>query len=66
MNTIPAQVPDDLISHSYPVNDLREHDTRRGACWCRPMIVESGFGYAVMHNSMDGREFYERGERRLS
>lgn len=64
---IPSHVPNESITHSVPVGDLREHDTAsRGMCWCRPRIEEAGFGYAVMHNSMDGRELYERGERRPS
>ncbi len=44
----------------YPINDLRQHSLRD--CWCRPIDDE---GVSV-HNSLDGREIYERGERKLS
>lgn len=64
---IPNYVPDFAIMHSYPVGDIREHNMRgRGVCWCNPRIEEVEFGYAVMHNSMDGRELYECGQRRPS
>lgn len=42
-----------------PIDDLREH--REGpACWCLPFYDEN----ILVHNSLDGREFYERGERK--
>ncbi len=44
-------------THVYPVNDLREHKTAKGWCWCRPVFEEGG--RLVVHNSKDGREFYE-------
>ena len=47
-------------NHVYPVNDLREHSVAR--CWCRPTNDDG----VVVHNSLDCRELYERGERRLS
>jgi hypothetical protein len=47
-------------NHVYPVNDLREHSLTK--CWCRP-IEDEGI---VIHNSLDARELYERGERKLS
>jgi hypothetical protein len=43
-----------------PVDDLREHSAT--GCWCRPTDDD---GIAV-HNSLDGREQYERGERKVS
>jgi hypothetical protein len=46
--------------HVIPVNDLRAHSLT--SCWCRP--VEDG-GLTV-HNSLDARELYERGERKFS
>ena len=57
--------------HVYPVGDLREHlIERNGAtnegefCWCNPEYDEEHDTY--VHNSLDGREFYETGERKLS
>jgi len=44
----------------YPINDLRKHSLRD--CWCRPIDDEG----VTVHNSLDGREVYERGERKLS
>jgi hypothetical protein len=49
------------VYHVYPIGDLREHSTDGGACWCAPR-TEPGI---VIHNSMDGREFYETGERKM-
>lgn len=48
--------------HVYPVNDLRPHDTDNGAeCWCKPTIEDD----VVIHNSLDGRELIETGERMI-
>lgn len=47
--------------HVVPLDDLREHITDV-SCWCRPLEDEG----VVVHNSMDRREFYERGERKAS
>lgn len=47
-------------NHVYPVNDLREHSAAN--CWCHP----AEDGGIVVHNSLDGRELYERGERKPS
>ena len=47
--------------HVVPLNDLREHESSR-SCWCRPRQDEE-CGHVWIHDSMDGREFYERGER---
>ncbi len=50
--------------HVYPLNDLREHKVDdHTSCWCHPAIDEDGI---VVHNSMDGREAYENGLRKLS
>jgi hypothetical protein len=46
--------------HVIPVNDLREHSLTE--CWCYPLDDE---GLSV-HNSLDGRELYERGEKQVS
>ncbi len=47
-------------NHVVPVDDLREHSVTR--CWCRP-VDDDG---VVVHNSLDGRELYERGDRKPS
>jgi hypothetical protein len=47
-------------NHVLPVDDLREHSMVD--CWCRPFDDEG----AIIHNSLDHREFYERGERKPS
>jgi hypothetical protein len=45
--------------HVVPIDDLREHEPSP-ACWCRPREAEPR---VFVHNSLDGRELYERGER---
>jgi hypothetical protein len=47
-------------NHVYPVDDLRDHEPEN--CWCGP-YEDHGL---VIHKSLDGRELYERGERKLS
>lgn len=49
-------------AHVVPIDDLRDHETV-GPCWCRPFENADG---VMVHNSMDGREFFERGERKAS
>lgn len=65
---IPPGVPDDRIWHIMPVGDLREHDAfgAGGTCWCNPEIACEPHGWVVLHISMDGREAFEQGRRRLS
>lgn len=46
----------------YPVCDLREHIATGVECWCHPQIIDG----IVIHNAMDGREQFERGERKPS
>ena len=50
--------------HVYPLNDLREHviEGYGENCWCN-IRVEDGI---VIHTSMDGREKFETGERKVS
>lgn len=49
--------------HVVPVNDLREHSTDSDKpCWCN-LTIEDG---VIVHNSMDGREQFETGERKPS
>lgn len=49
-----------MIVHIMPINDLRPHD-EMPACWCRPQEIEPD---VYSHNSLDGRETYERGRAR--
>lgn len=44
-----------------PRDDLREH-AFGWKCWCKP-FDEDGI---IVHNSMDGRERFERAERKAS
>jgi hypothetical protein len=48
------------VAHVYPLNDLRRHSLRD--CWCHPLEDDG----VVVHNSLDGREQYQSGERRPS
>jgi hypothetical protein len=45
----------------WPVGDLRDHYLSP-YCWCNPRNDEGVF----IHNSMDGRELFETGERKPS
>ncbi len=47
--------------HVYPVNDILEHNTKGTACICHPKIN----GNVVIHNSFDGREYREKGSKKL-
>lgn len=51
-----------VTTHVYPINDLRHHELDGEKCWCKPQ-EEDG---VIIHNSMDGREKYETGERKTS
>jgi hypothetical protein len=52
--------------HVFPVEDLRKHVTDQGFdCWCKPLPHEDDDSI-VLHNSMDGREAFETGERKPS
>ena len=52
-----------MIVHTYPMNDLREHDVDGMSCWCHPQAEECDGGTLIVHNSMDRREEYERGRK---
>lgn len=52
-----------VIYHVLPINDLRDH-VEAEDCWCEPRIEEDDGGTVVIHNSMDGRELVETGERK--
>jgi hypothetical protein len=50
--------------HLVPLDDLRTHDEE--CCWCRPRDETLSDGSVLtIHNSLDGREAYERGELKL-
>lgn len=46
--------------HIIPTHDSHPHRCS-AECWCRPVIDGDGL---MSHHSADGREAYERGERR--
>jgi hypothetical protein len=52
------------VLHIVPENDLREHDCTPD-CWCRPTFDQGELDEndLYIHNSMDGREAFEIGER---
>lgn len=52
----------DGSTHITPRDALREH-IATSDCWCRPVEDEPGL---FIHNSMDGREAYECGDRKPS
>lgn len=50
--------------HTYPVDDLIDHDTDGGDCPCGPttepvMRDDGSNGWLVIHSSLDGREARE-------
>lgn len=50
--------------HTYPVNDLIEHDLEGTDCVCGPeveavMREDGSNGWLISHHSLDGREQYE-------
>ncbi len=47
--------------HVVPVNDRKEHYTNGHYCHCNPRIewAENRTDKIVVHNSYDGREFFE-------
>lgn len=47
--------------HITPVDDLRPHDFT-SKCWCRP-VEDDEEPDVWSHNSLDGREPFESGER---
>ncbi len=57
------EVKEDLDAqvHVVPLEDLREHVPQD--CWCCPTIDEDNI---VIHNALDEREKFERGERKPS
>jgi hypothetical protein len=45
-------------AHALPINDLKPH-AESPACKCEPRVEEVSGGKVVVHNSFDGREFFE-------
>ena len=45
--------------HVCPLGDLKEHEIST-KCWCEPELIEGVW----VHNSADGREDYENGDRK--
>jgi len=48
--------------HVFPIGDKRRHIMSL-ECWCRPRLDKED--PVIVHNSMDGREFHERGKELL-
>ncbi|KPG86529.1 hypothetical protein AEQ27_04010 [Frigoribacterium sp. RIT-PI-h] len=49
------------ILHTYPSDDLIEHDTDGGDCPCGPTTEavprdDGSYGWLIVHHSLDGRE----------
>lgn len=62
MNETPQQFNDRIKGsiHVVPVDDLKEHNTFSDYCKCEPRIEWQPNGHRiVVHNSYDGREFFE-------
>ncbi len=54
------------IWHVVPVDDLREHEASVD-CWCQPELLDDDYIDSVyLHTSMDGREAFNSGARKLS
>lgn len=49
--------------HIIPMDDDKEHQVSL-ECWCCPELDEED--NLIIHNSADGRELFERGERKPS
>lgn len=52
------------IVHTYPVNDLIDHELEGDECPCgvttEPVQCEDGsYGWVILHHSLDGRELNE-------
>jgi hypothetical protein len=50
--------------HVIPVLDLRNHESSKD-CWCKPQQDDENESLWI-HNAMDEREYFERGERKPS
>jgi hypothetical protein len=61
----PRNKPSPGVWHIMPHNDMREHDPHM-QCWCHPRLEWEDDTELAVHNSMDGREAFESGERKMS
>ena len=52
-------------AHVTPIGDLREHEFTM-TCWCHPEVDDEFCIPILTHNSADGREKFETGERKMS
>lgn len=52
-------------THVLPINDLKSHYTNI-KCWCHPEDHVDTDDDVIVHNSMDGRERFEQGFRKVS
>lgn len=50
--------------HVVPMNDDQEHELHE-QCWCQPQ-ADAQQALVLVHNSSDGREPYELGERKMN
>jgi hypothetical protein len=50
------------VTHLVPCNDIRQHQLDP-VCWCQPVEDQETPDFWI-HNSADGREKFEQGERR--
>lgn len=55
--------------HIYPLDDLKPHVIDGQPCPCNPLVetISRGgviTGWMITHNSFDGREAYETGQRK--
>jgi len=55
----------EIIIHTLPVGDLREH-VESEDCWCGPEVIEEDLGKNIVHHALDEREKFETGERKPS
>lgn len=54
------------IWHIVPLNDLRDHEESVD-CWCQPELLDDDYLDSVyLHASMDGREAFDSGTRKMS
>lgn len=68
MDGLPWALQRDMYGglHATPEADTYDHPLML-ECWCHPVLDITDDGHAVvMHNSADGREAFERGERKFS
>lgn len=56
-----VNIKDYSYVHVYPTNDLKPHSVDGKTCKCKPYLEvhEGEKGIVVVHNSYDGREFFE-------